>query len=90
MEKIAIGSGLPKNLLDIDYGVEKNMKLLADAKNVKVSDLSACVLKRPRHKEVINILEKMNVKINFITDGDITGVYVNGKNAKNDIYYSTG
>ena len=91
MEKIAIGSGLPKNLLDIDYGVEKNMKLLADAKNVKVSDLSACVLKRPRHKEVINILEKMNVKINFITDGDIAGVLsVIGKNAKNDIYYSTG
>ena len=46
MEKIAIGSALPKNLLDIDYGVEKNMKLLADAKNVKVSDLSACAFKK--------------------------------------------
>ena len=48
-------------------------------------------LKRLLYKEVINILEKMNVKINFITDGDIAGVLsVIGKNAKNDIYYSTG
>ncbi len=91
MEKIAIGSGMPKNLLDLDYGIEKNMKLLADAKNVDVSELTACVLKRPRHKEVINILEQMKVKINFITDGDIAGVLsVIGKNPKNDIYYSTG
>ena len=32
MEKIAIGTNLPKNLLDIDNGVEKNIRLLADAK----------------------------------------------------------
>ena len=45
MEKIAIGTNLPKNLLDIDNGVEKNMKLLAEAKNKKISELKACVLK---------------------------------------------
>ena len=91
MEKIAIGSNLPKNLLDIDYGVEKNIKLLADAKNKKVSDINVCVLKRPRHEEIIKILTSMNVKINFITDGDIVGVLsVLGENPKNDIYYSTG
>ena len=44
MEKIVIGSNLPKNLMDIDYGVEKNIKLLSEAKNKKVSDLQACVL----------------------------------------------
>ncbi len=91
MEKIAIGSNLPKNLLDIDYGVEKNIKLLADAKNKKVSDINACVLKRPRHEEIIKKLTSMNVKINYITDGDIAGVLsVLGENPKNDIYYSTG
>ena len=91
MEKIVIGSDLPKDLLDIDYGVEKNIKLLADAKSKKVSELKACVLKRPRHDNIINELNKMRVKINYITDGDIAGALsVIGDNPKNDIYYSTG
>ncbi len=91
MEKIAIGSGLPKNLLDIDYGVKKNIEILADAKNKKISDLKACVLKRPRHENIIKELNKLNVSINYITDGDIAGALsVIGKKPLNDIYYSTG
>ncbi len=91
MEKIAVGSNLPNNLLDIDFGVEKNIKLLAKAKNKKVSELNACVLKRPRHDEIVKTLTKMNVQINYIVDGDIAGVLsVIGENPKNDIYYSTG
>jgi fructose-1,6-bisphosphatase II / sedoheptulose-1,7-bisphosphatase len=91
MEKIVIGSNLPKNLLDLDYGVEKNIKLLADAKNKKPSELNACVLKRSRHDHIVKELTQMNVKINYITDGDIAGALtVIGKNPINDIYYSTG
>ena len=91
MKKIVIGSNLPKNLMDIDNGVEKNIKLLAEAKNKKVSEINACVLKRPRHDEIVKTLNKLNVKINFITDGDIAGALsVIGENPKNDIYYSTG
>jgi fructose-1,6-bisphosphatase II / sedoheptulose-1,7-bisphosphatase len=91
MEKIAIGSNLPKNLLDLDNSVEKNIKLLADAQKKKVSDLRACVLKRPRHSYIIRELTKMDVQINYITDGDIAGALtVIGDNPKNDIYYSTG
>ena len=91
MEKIAIGSNLPKDLLDIDNGVERNIKLLAEAKNKKISDLNACVLKRPRHDHIVKILSEMKVSINFITDGDIAGVLsVIGDQPKNDIYYSIG
>ena len=91
MEKIAIGGNLPKNLLDIDNGVEKNIKLLAKAKNKKISELNACVLKRPRHEHIVQTLNKMSVNINFISDGDIAGVLsVIGTKPKNDIYYSTG
>lgn len=91
MEKIVIGSNLPDNLLDLDNGVEKNIQLLADAKNKKPSEIKACVLKRPRHDHIVNSLEKMNVKINYITDGDIAGALsVIGKSPINDIYYSTG
>ena len=91
MEKIAIGANLPKNLLDLDYGVEKNIKLLAEAKNKKISELSACVLKRSRHDHIVKTLNEMDVNINFITDGDIAGALsVIGINPVNDIYYSTG
>ena len=91
MEKIAIGSNLPKDLLDIDNGVEKNIKLLAEAKNKKISELNACVLKRTRHDHIVKILSEMKVSINFITDGDIAGVLsVIGDQPKNDIYYSIG
>ena len=77
--------------MDLDYSVEKNINLLAEAKNKKISDLKACVLKRPRHDLIIKKLTEMRVKINFIADGDITGVLsVIGENPKNDIYYSTG
>ena len=91
MEKIAIGSNLPDNLLDLDNGVEKNIRLLAEAKKKKISDINVCVLKRPRHDYIVKELEKMDVKINYITDGDIAGALtVIGDNPKNDIYYSTG
>ena len=91
MEKIVIGSNLPKNLMDIDNGVEKNLKILAKAKKKEVSELKACVLKRPRHDHIVEELNKMNVNINFITDGDIAGALsVIGDDPVNDIYYSTG
>ena len=91
MEKIVIGPKLPKNLLDLDNSVEKNIKLLAEAKKKRISEIKACVLKRPRHDHIVKELMKMNVKINYITDGDIAGALtVIGNKPKNDIYYSTG
>jgi len=91
MEKVAVGANLPKNLLDLDNNVKKNISLLADAKKKKISEINACVLKRPRHDHIVKELTKMGVQINYITDGDIAGALtVIGDNPKNDIYYSTG
>ena len=91
MEKIIIGSNLPKNLLDLDNSVEKNINLLAEAKFKKPSQLKACVMKRSRHDHIVKKLDQMGVKINFITDGDIAGgLSVAGINPQNDIYLSTG
>tara|TARA_B110000211_G_C14061543_1_gene545746 strand:+ start:636 stop:1577 length:942 start_codon:yes stop_codon:yes gene_type:complete len=91
MEKIAVGDNLPKNLLDLDNTVEENISLLAKAKKKKITELTACVLKRPRHNHIVEDLTKMGVRINFITDGDIAGALsVIGDKPKNDIYYSTG
>ena len=91
MEKIAIGLNLPKNLLDLDNSVEKNISLLAEAKNVNPEKLTACVLKRDRHNKIIESLNKMNVKIKFISDGDVSGVIsVIDENSPVDIYLGTG
>jgi len=91
MEKIAIGSNLPKNLLDLDNSVEKNISLLAEAKNTTPDKLTACLLKRERHNKIINSLNNLNVKIKFITDGDVAGaIYVVDQNSPVDIYLGIG
>ena len=91
MEKIAIGPNLPKNLLDLDNPVEKNLNLLAKAKNKKLTDLTACILQRPRHDKIVQSLNKLGVKIEFISDGDVAGVIaVADKNSKIDIYLGIG
>jgi fructose-1,6-bisphosphatase II / sedoheptulose-1,7-bisphosphatase len=91
MEKIIVGSNLPKNLLDLDNSVKKNIELLAEAKSKKPSELNACVMKRPRHDYIVKALDQMNVNINYITDGDIAGgLTVIGDKPINDIYLSTG
>ena len=91
MEKIAVGSGLPKNLIDLDYSVEKNIKLISDAKNTSPDKITACVLKRPRHNNIVKSLKDLGVKIKFISDGDVTGVIsVLDPNSPIDIYLGTG
>jgi fructose-1,6-bisphosphatase II / sedoheptulose-1,7-bisphosphatase len=91
MEKIAIGKDLPLNLLDLDNSVEKNIKLLSDAKNVKIDQLTACVLDRPRHKKIIDSLNKLKVKIKYINDGDVSGaISVVDQSNKIDIYLGIG
>ena len=91
MEKIAIGPGLPKNLVDLDFGVKKNIKLLSEAKNTTPEQLSACVLKRTRHDSIIKSLNSLGVKINFISDGDVSAVIsVADSNSNIDIYFGIG
>ncbi len=91
MEKIAYGPNLPKNILDLDFGVKKNIEILAEAKNVSPNDLTACVLNRPRHKLIIDNLKELGVKIRFIEDGDVSGVIaVTNPKMKIDIYMGIG
>ena len=91
MEKIAIGKNLPKNLLDLDFSVEKNIKLLSEAKKKDIKEITACILKRPRHDKIVKSLEKLNVKIKFISDGDVAGaISVIDPDTNIDIYLGIG
>ena len=91
MEKIAVGPGLPKNLLDLDNSVEENISLLANAKNTTPDKLTVCILERPRHDNFIKSLKKMNVNLKLISDGDVSGVmYVANINSYIDMYLGIG
>ena len=53
--------------------------------------LTVCVLNRPRHNSIIEALNELKVKINFITDGDVSGVISVAKKKSNiDMYIGTG
>ena len=52
MDKIAVGGGLPEGVVSLENTVEENLKSLAKAKGVEISDLTACILNRPRHAEL--------------------------------------
>ena len=91
MEKIAIGPKLPKDLLDLDFTVKKNIELLSEAKNTDPKNLSACILKRPRHDAIVKTLNEMNVKIKYISDGDLSGAISVADPKKGiDIYIGIG
>ena len=91
MNKIAIGPNLPENLVDLDFTLEKNISLLANSKRKKTSELTACLLKRPRHNFIVKSLKEMGVKIQFIDDGDVHGaISVAEPNSKIDIFLGIG
>ena len=73
MNKLAFGNNIPKDAADLDFPIEKNIKNIADAKNKDISKITACILDRPRHKDIIKKLKELNVNIKLITDGDVSG-----------------
>jgi fructose-1,6-bisphosphatase II / sedoheptulose-1,7-bisphosphatase len=74
MDKIAVGGGLPKNVVDLDSAVEANLKSLAKAKKVAISDLVVCILERERHEEIIAKVREAGARVQLIGDGDVAGV----------------
>ena len=90
MDKIAILSS-EKDIVDLDYTVTKNIKNLADHKNTEPSNLTACILDRPRHRKKIDELKNLNVKLKLITDGDVSGaLLVTDKKYNVDIFLGIG
>ena len=91
MEKIAVGSGLPKNFLDLDNPLEETLEKLAFYKKKKITDLVVCFLDRSRHKYIFNIVKKKKCKKFLIPDGDIYGaISTSIKKFNIDIYVGIG
>lgn len=91
MDKIAVGPGYPKDIIDLDKTPTENIKALAKAKGVKPREIVACVLDRPRHEKLIAELRKLGCGIVLIGDGDVAGVIATTNPATNiDIYMGQG
>ncbi len=90
MEKIAIGPGLGE-VVDLDESPAKNLRNLARAKAVEVSDLVVCILDRPRHSELIAKVREAGARIMLISDGDVSGVIATARPQSGvDIYMGSG
>jgi fructose-1,6-bisphosphatase II / sedoheptulose-1,7-bisphosphatase len=91
MEKIAIGPGYPKGVVDLDAPTEENILNLAKAKGVKPSEITAILLDRPRHSEIIEAVRKTGAAVALISDGDVAGViHVAEPKTGIDIYLGIG
>ena len=90
MDKIATGK-VEKGLIDLDYSIKKNVSNLADFMNKDIPSITACVMDRPRHKDIIEELKKLKVNIKLINDGDVLGVlYVSDPKYNVDIFLGIG
>ncbi|MDQ8027964.1 MAG: class II fructose-bisphosphatase [Brevundimonas sp.] len=74
MDKIAVGPGYPAGTVDLDFSPQDNVRNLAKAKGVEPSEITVCVMDRPRHAELIAALREVGAKVVLITDGDVAGV----------------
>ena len=91
MNKIAVGSNIPRDAIDLDNSLKKNIYNLADCKNKDIKELTACLLDRPRHKKIIDELNELKVNLKLISDGDITGaLLVSNEKYGVDIFMGIG
>ena len=92
MDKIAIGPGYPKDVIDLDAPGDDNIRNLARAKGVKPEAITAMILDRPRHAELIAAVRKAGAAVSLITDGDVAGVIHTARPDKTgiDIYLGIG
>jgi fructose-1,6-bisphosphatase II / sedoheptulose-1,7-bisphosphatase len=91
MDKIAVGGGLPKGVVDLDATPAENLAALAKAKDRLVEDLVVCILDRPRHSEVIGQVREAGARILLIGDGDVAGVMAtSNKESGVDLYLGSG
>jgi fructose-1,6-bisphosphatase II / sedoheptulose-1,7-bisphosphatase len=90
MEKISTKI-TEKNVIDLDYTIKQNISNLSDYLNKNPEELTACILDRPRHNEIIQELKRLKVNLKLITDGDVSGaLLVTDEKYNVDIFLGIG
>jgi fructose-1,6-bisphosphatase II len=90
MEKIAVGPEC-KGVIDMRESVTWNLQRIAKAKNKKVQDVTAIVLDRDRHKDIISEIRQCGARIRLIGDGDVSAAVMTCKEESGiDVLFGTG
>jgi fructose-1,6-bisphosphatase II / sedoheptulose-1,7-bisphosphatase len=92
MQKIAVGPGYAKGVVELDASPADNVRRLAKAKGVDPSAITVLVLDRPRHSDIIAGVRGTGAAVRLITDGDVAGVIhcADPDNTGVDMYIGTG
>ncbi|GJD76593.1 class II fructose-bisphosphatase [Methylobacterium goesingense] len=92
MQKIAIGPGYPAGLVDLDASPADNIGALARHKGVDPAQITAIILDRPRHMQLVAAVRETGAGIRLISDGDIAGIIhtANADATGADIYLGIG
>ncbi|WP_298178697.1 class II fructose-bisphosphatase [Saccharomonospora sp.] len=72
MEKLAVGPEAA-GTVDLSAPVAENIRRVAKAKHSSVSDVTVCILDRPRHERIVKEVREAGARIRFISDGDVAG-----------------
>jgi fructose-1,6-bisphosphatase II / sedoheptulose-1,7-bisphosphatase len=92
MEKIAVGPGFAKGIIDLDAPIEDNVRRIAKAKGVPVSAITVLIVDRPRHETIIAAVRKIDASVQLISDGDVIGAIQTADPEKSgvDLYVGVG
>lgn len=91
MEKIAVGAGLPEGIIDLDKTSAENARAIAEARGKDISEITCCVLDRPRHSQIIADLREAGCRVKLIPDGDVAGAMQSAMPGTGvDFYMGTG
>jgi len=72
MDKLVVGPDCA-DVIDIEAGAVENLRRIAKVKKTSVSDVTVCILDRPRHQRLVDEVRDAGARIRFISDGDIAG-----------------
>ena len=72
MDKIAVGPDAV-DVIDITAPIGENIQRVAKIRNATTSDITVCILDRPRHRKLIADVRAAGARIRLITDGDVAG-----------------
>jgi fructose-1,6-bisphosphatase II / sedoheptulose-1,7-bisphosphatase len=92
MQKLAVGPGYPKDILDLDLPADEMVYRVAKAKGVDPIELSVCILDRERHQDLIEKVRNTGASIQLLQDGDVAGVIAttDPQTTGIDLYIGTG
>ena len=74
MDKLAIGPGYPEGVVSLEMPPAERVRELARARGCAATDITVCILERPRHEDLIAEVRSTGAAIRLITDGDVAGV----------------